>query len=131
VTAEALAACLPQFRGDIMQKPPQFSALKRGGKKLYELARKGACTGCKTLGVLRVSVLETWRFQCENQSRQKLTDTAVSSQSKALRNRSRVLSLVLWFWCWVALWKPRGRSVMSLAIGPAACDGLLVLGAPS
>lgn len=32
---------LPRFRGDIMQVPPMFSALKRNGKKLYELARKG------------------------------------------------------------------------------------------
>lgn len=38
---EELEAVLPEFRGDIMQIPPMFSALKRNGKKLYELARKG------------------------------------------------------------------------------------------
>ena len=32
---------LPQFRGDILQVPPMYSALKVNGKKLYELARKG------------------------------------------------------------------------------------------
>ncbi|MGI6172302.1 MAG: tRNA pseudouridine(55) synthase TruB [Christensenellales bacterium] len=32
---------LPRFTGEIMQLPPMFSALKRGGKKLYDIARKG------------------------------------------------------------------------------------------
>lgn len=38
---QALEEVLPQFRGDILQVPPMYSALKRNGKKLYELARKG------------------------------------------------------------------------------------------
>ena len=32
---------LPQFTGDIRQIPPMHSALKRNGRPLYELARKG------------------------------------------------------------------------------------------
>jgi len=32
---------LPQFRGEISQVPPMHSALKVGGQRLYELARKG------------------------------------------------------------------------------------------
>ena len=32
---------LPRFRGDILQVPPMYSALKVNGRKLYELARKG------------------------------------------------------------------------------------------
>ena len=32
---------LPQFRGKQKQIPPMYSAVKQGGKKLYELARKG------------------------------------------------------------------------------------------
>ena len=32
---------LPQFRGEIMQVPPMYSALKVGGQKLVDLARKG------------------------------------------------------------------------------------------
>ncbi len=35
---KAKAAC---FEGDIIQKPPVFSALKKDGKRLYEYARKG------------------------------------------------------------------------------------------
>lgn len=30
-----------QFTGDIMQVPPMYSAIKKNGKKLYELAREG------------------------------------------------------------------------------------------
>lgn len=40
-TAEDVKNALKQFVGDIMQVPPVYSALKRGGKKLYELAREG------------------------------------------------------------------------------------------
>ena len=38
---ETLEAALAPFRGEIEQIPPMYSAVKRGGKKLYELARKG------------------------------------------------------------------------------------------
>ena len=41
VTRAELEAALERFRGDILQVPPMYSAIKIGGKKLYELARKG------------------------------------------------------------------------------------------
>ena len=41
VDQEALAALLPRFTGPIEQVPPMYSAIKIGGQKLYELARKG------------------------------------------------------------------------------------------
>lgn len=41
VTPERLEEVLANFRGDIEQIPPMYSAIKMGGKKLYELARKG------------------------------------------------------------------------------------------
>ena len=41
VSLEELAALLPRFTGEIAQIPPMYSALKRDGRKLYELARKG------------------------------------------------------------------------------------------
>ncbi|PKL74256.1 MAG: tRNA pseudouridine(55) synthase TruB [Candidatus Melainabacteria bacterium HGW-Melainabacteria-1] len=37
----AILKLLPQFTGDIQQIPPMHSALKRHGRPLYELARKG------------------------------------------------------------------------------------------
>jgi len=38
---EAILEILPKFTGDIQQIPPMYSALKRDGRPLYELARKG------------------------------------------------------------------------------------------
>ena len=41
VSAEDIAAVLPRFLGELEQIPPMYSAVKIGGKKLYELAREG------------------------------------------------------------------------------------------
>ena len=41
ITADAAEKALKNFVGEIEQIPPMYSALKYGGKKLYELARKG------------------------------------------------------------------------------------------
>ncbi len=40
-TEEEFLAVLPKFRGEILQVPPMYSALKVGGQKLVDLARKG------------------------------------------------------------------------------------------
>ena len=39
--ADELNAVLDQFVGTIEQIPPMYSAIKRDGKRLYQLARKG------------------------------------------------------------------------------------------
>jgi tRNA pseudouridine55 synthase len=41
LTAEAWQEILDGFLGESMQVPPMYSALKKDGKRLYELARKG------------------------------------------------------------------------------------------
>ena len=41
VSDEELEAALASFRGEIEQLPPMYSAVKVGGRKLYEIARKG------------------------------------------------------------------------------------------
>lgn len=41
VSRKTLESLLPQFRGEIMQVPPMYSAVSKDGKRLYELARKG------------------------------------------------------------------------------------------
>lgn len=41
ITAEQMAALLPQFVGDQMQVPPMYSAVKINGVALYKLARQG------------------------------------------------------------------------------------------
>jgi tRNA pseudouridine55 synthase len=41
ITREQIHATTKQFTGEIMQVPPMHSAIKKDGKRLYELARKG------------------------------------------------------------------------------------------
>lgn len=41
ITAEQLEAVTKQFTGEIMQVPPIHSAIKKDGKRVYELARRG------------------------------------------------------------------------------------------
>ena len=41
ITQEQLEAALAQFRGEIRQIPPMYSAIKVNGQKLYALARQG------------------------------------------------------------------------------------------
>ncbi len=41
ITAGTLSSALEPFRGRISQIPPMYSAIKIGGRKLYEIARKG------------------------------------------------------------------------------------------
>jgi tRNA pseudouridine55 synthase len=40
-TDEQFRAALPAFRGDIMQVPPVFSAIKVAGERAYDMAREG------------------------------------------------------------------------------------------
>ena len=41
VSLADIEGALPEFTGDILQVPPMYSALKRDGKRLYDLARAG------------------------------------------------------------------------------------------
>jgi tRNA pseudouridine55 synthase len=41
ITEEDILAAASGFVGEILQRPPVFSALKKDGKRMYELARKG------------------------------------------------------------------------------------------
>jgi tRNA pseudouridine55 synthase len=40
-TAAAIAAALAEFRGEILQVPPAYSAVKVAGERAYDLARQG------------------------------------------------------------------------------------------
>jgi tRNA pseudouridine55 synthase len=44
ITPKLLRKTAAKFTGDIFQKPPLFSAIKKDGKRLYELARAGQTT---------------------------------------------------------------------------------------
>ena len=51
VTLEEIEVALSNFRGEIEQLPPIYSAIKVNGKKLYEYARKGEEVEIKPRGV--------------------------------------------------------------------------------
>jgi tRNA pseudouridine55 synthase len=48
ITAELINTTTKKFIGEIDQKPPIFSAIKKDGKRLYELAREGKTTIIKS-----------------------------------------------------------------------------------
>lgn len=41
LSVDDIVSVIPQFTGSILQKPPMYSAIKKDGVRLYELARKG------------------------------------------------------------------------------------------
>lgn len=41
ITDAQLASASGSFLGDILQVPPMYSAIKKGGVKLYDMARQG------------------------------------------------------------------------------------------
>ena len=52
ITETLIHETLPQFIGEIDQKPPVFSAIKKDGKRLYESARAGIEVEIKTRKVM-------------------------------------------------------------------------------
>src|SRR4051794_215843 len=58
-TREAIDSLLPQFVGDIQQRPPAHSAIKIAGRRAYKLARKGAAfeLAARTVTIHRIDVL--------------------------------------------------------------------------
>lgn len=61
ITETLIYVTLPQFIGEIDQKPPVFSAIKKDGKRLYESARAGIEVEIKTRKVT-VSEFEITRI---------------------------------------------------------------------
>jgi len=62
LTLEKVQAALPKFIGKIEQFPPSFSAVQVGGKRLYELARKGETVevAARNVEVFLLEILD-WR----------------------------------------------------------------------
>lgn len=81
ITQEDLISILDDFRGEIEQLPPIYSAIKVNGKKLYEYARNGEEVEIKPRKVF-ISKLELESFDYEKQ------------EAKILVGCSRVLIFV-------------------------------------
>lgn len=61
ITRELVEGVLPQFVGEIMQVPPVYSACKVGGKRAYDMARKGEEVELKAKP-LRIDELELLEY---------------------------------------------------------------------
>ena len=69
-TEADVRAALSRFIGEIWQTPPMYSAIKRGGKRLYELARRGesveiAPRACRVDDVRLTASLGNGRYRLE------------------------------------------------------------------
>ena len=61
-TLEEIQRCLLHFQGEYIQTPPMFSAKKIGGKRLYELARKGIAVERQTSVVKVATTLLSYSY---------------------------------------------------------------------
>lgn len=62
ISEDLIKATTKQFIGDIEQYPPVFSAIKKGGKRLYEFARAGEAVEIKPR-TIHISEFEITRFE--------------------------------------------------------------------
>ena len=65
ITDELIHETTKQFTGVTQQKPPIFSAIKKEGKRLYELARKGETTEIKSREVT-IPIFEITNINANN-----------------------------------------------------------------
>jgi len=65
ISEEGLQHLMKKFLGEIAQKPPLFSAIKKDGKRLYELARAGKTTEIKSRKV-HIYELELQKFESDS-----------------------------------------------------------------
>jgi tRNA pseudouridine55 synthase len=57
---EAIEAELPKFRGEVMQTPPRFSAIKIDGERAYDLARDGEVfeIAARAVKIMRLEIVD-------------------------------------------------------------------------
>jgi len=66
ISSDAILQLLPQFKGQIMQTPPMYSALKIDGQPLYKLARAGKTVERKPRQV-NIHTLQLTDFNAQTQ----------------------------------------------------------------
>lgn len=66
VTMQQVSDLLPQFRGEISQIPPMYSAIRVNGQRLYDLARQGREVERKSR-LVTIKQLELASFDCDTQ----------------------------------------------------------------
>jgi len=80
LTEDVIVNATKQFIGEIEQKPPIFSAIKKDGKRLYELARAGETTEIKSR---KVSI---YTFEITNIDLPKIEFKVVCSKGTYIRS---------------------------------------------
>ena len=80
LTEDLIVKATNQFIGEIEQKPPIFSAIKKDGKRLYELARAGETTEIKSR---KVSI---YTFEITNIDLPKIEFKVVCSKGTYIRS---------------------------------------------
>ena len=85
VTKEEVEKALEQFRGEIEQLPPIYSAIKVNGKKLYEYARAGEEVKIEPRRV-NIYKLELRSFDYENQTAELLIECSKGTYIRSIAN---------------------------------------------
>lgn len=91
VTAEDMQNILSSFVGDLMQIPPMYSAIKKDGKRMYELAREGIVLELDPRPIT-VHELDMTDF---NEQEQKATIRVLCSQGTYIRSICRDIGAML------------------------------------
>lgn len=89
ITDDLIHETTTKFIGTIQQKPPIFSAIKKDGKRLYELARKGESTEIKSREV-SISVFEITKIAMPH-----LTFRVVCSKGTYIRSLANDFGIAL------------------------------------
>ena len=89
ITEELIHKTTEKFIGKIQQKPPIFSAIKKDGKRLYELARKGETTEIKSR---EITISE---FEITNINTNKVDFRVVCSKGTYIRSLAYDFGLAL------------------------------------
>ncbi len=89
ISEELIIEATKKFTGEINQKPPIFSALKKEGKRLYELARAGETTEIKPR---RITIEE---FEITNINLPKVEFRVVCSKGTYIRSLAYDFGLAL------------------------------------
>ena len=91
ITQEAIEAALEQFKGDIMQVPPAFSACKVEGKRAYDMARNGEQVDLRAKP-LRIDEIEMTECDLEHHL---ITLRVVCSKGTYIRALARDIGIAL------------------------------------
>jgi len=89
ISEELIIETTKKFTGEINQKPPIFSAIKKEGKRLYELARAGETTEIKPR---RITIEE---FEITNINLPKVEFRVVCSKGTYIRSLAYDFGLAL------------------------------------